>query len=156
MLDAEEHMRRWLDGKFFHYIGKPTAPTSVQIKLELQRIEKQKALAEQRAREKRDRELIEKQIASEPEYKRIIAVVAHVHRITVEELLSRSRNSKIAAARHHLIWELRNRKCQFSLTKIGQIINRDHSTVNHSLEFMAKSGHLLKDKLDAAGRLLTK
>lgn len=156
MCDVEEYMRASLEGQFFPYVGKPVYLTPSQNKEQLERAEKLRIKQEEEARKRQEAELMSQRVMSEPDYRRIIAVVAHVHRVTLDDLMGKSRKYPVALARHHAAWELRNRKSQFSLNKIGQLLNRDHSTVINSLEFMSKSGHALKDKLDAVAQLITK
>lgn len=153
-MTAEEIIARELEGKFFHYIGKPVEMTALQIKQQREAaLQRQKKL-EEIARREREKELREKRISSEPEFKRILAVVAHVHAVTVDDLCARSREAKFAVARHHAIWELKTRK-EFSTIKIGKILNRDHSTIVHSLDAWSKIGHLHADAVEAVRQILT-
>ena len=61
----------------------------------------------------------------------IIAKVAAEHRMTVDDLVGPSRVRTICIPRWRAMRELRERG--LSLSRIGQLLNRDHTTVMHGL-----------------------
>lgn len=62
----------------------------------------------------------------------IIAAVAEVHELSVEQLRSAAREGHIAKARQRAFYVLRNYRA-LPLAKIGELLNRDHSTVLHGV-----------------------
>ena len=63
---------------------------------------------------------------------RILNVVAKNYGVTVDDLTSTRRNANIAAARHMAVYLMRH-NTELSLTEIGKIFSRDHSTTISSL-----------------------
>ncbi len=64
----------------------------------------------------------------------IIADMAHQHRLTYADVVSKSRRRDIVKARTEAIWALKDWKPELSLLQIGRIIGgRDHTTVLHAL-----------------------
>ena len=65
--------------------------------------------------------------------KRILAVVAAAHDLTVDQLQSVQRKRQYCRARHHAAWELRRRRLDLGLSQIAAHLNRtDHTTAHHS------------------------
>lgn len=62
---------------------------------------------------------------------RILRAVSEVSGIDVLELVGRSRRTGVVAARNLAIHAMR--EAGFTLKMIGDVVNRDHSTVIHSL-----------------------
>lgn len=65
---------------------------------------------------------------------RIALPITYRHDVTLEEIISHNRMPHLVRARWELIRELRNRG--WSLTRIGNAINRDHTSVLHALQKM--------------------
>ena len=64
---------------------------------------------------------------------RILAAVAAAHTVTVPDMLTQTRISMMAYARHHAVWEIRRRRLDLSFPKIARAIGRkDHTTAMHS------------------------
>jgi len=63
---------------------------------------------------------------------RILNVVAEHYGVTTEDIKGTKRNANIATARHMCIYLMR-RNTELSLTEIGKIFSRDHSTTISSL-----------------------
>lgn len=63
--------------------------------------------------------------------KQIIARMAILHDVEVDEIVGPSRMRHICEARWAVMREMRNRG--LSLGRIGQLLNRDHTTVMHGL-----------------------
>ncbi len=61
----------------------------------------------------------------------LVTDTAYSHRVSLSEVLSKSRKRPIAAARRAVCVALRARG--LSLPEIGALIGRDHTTVLHSL-----------------------
>lgn len=49
------------------------------------------------------------------------------------EIISNSRNYELVAIRHGAIWEVREAFPALTLTQLGRIFSRDHTTILHSL-----------------------
>lgn len=65
--------------------------------------------------------------------KKVIEVVALKHDVLPEEILGVSRKKEIVKARHEAIFEVHRRFHKLSLPRLGQIFNRDHTTILHAL-----------------------
>lgn len=65
-----------------------------------------------------------------------IDCIAKQHLLTSEDILGKSRKRMIVNARRKCMVMLRNKG--HTTTEIGRILNRDHSTVVHSLQALAK------------------
>lgn len=52
--------------------------------------------------------------------------------VTVDELKTNSRHSRVTTARHIIGWVL-YRVCRYSTTEIGTLTGRDHTTILHSV-----------------------
>lgn len=64
----------------------------------------------------------------------VLAAVAEAHGLTVDDLRGPDRARRISAARHHAAWEIRLRRPDLPLIKIGAQMNRvDHVTIINSL-----------------------
>lgn len=61
----------------------------------------------------------------------IIAKVAAEHRMTVDDLTGPSRVRAVCIPRWRAMREMRERG--LSLTRIGELLNRDHTTIVHGL-----------------------
>lgn len=65
---------------------------------------------------------------------RCVEAVMHHYGIPREKLLSSKREIReVAEARQHLYWLLYNERSDLSLPAIGQLVGRDHSTVQHGI-----------------------
>ena len=72
-----------------------------------------------------------------PTAKRIVSTVAERHSLSVNDLIGPSRLAWIVQARQEAVWELRQvvtetGKPKFSLSHIGSMFGRDHTTVFHA------------------------
>ncbi len=76
-----------------------------------------------------------------PRQRYAVHLVAESFSVTVEDILSRSRHQSIARARQATCYILRQR-FDLSLHEIGALLDRDHSTVVHSLQ---RSEVLMRD-----------
>jgi chromosomal replication initiator protein len=57
----------------------------------------------------------------------------HVQEVSVKDVLSKSRKRHIVAVRQAFIVYLRRHK-DYTLKKIGQILDRDHTTIIHAIK----------------------
>lgn len=156
-MTVEELMRRELDGKFFPYIGKPEQKTLLQIKAEEREATARQAreIARIKAEESAKRKAkLAARVVTELTYIEIIAAVALVHDVSVEEIYGTSRKTKIALARHHAVFEIKSRKPDFTLTKIGNILNRDHTTIVNSMFVFGKDKQKFAAKLATVAQIL--
>ncbi len=80
----------------------------------------------------------------------IVQAVASAHGLTIDDLRGPARTRFISTARHHAAWELRLRRPDLPLSKIGPWLGRrDHATVINSLKkFRAHlaAGHYDKER----------
>ena len=63
---------------------------------------------------------------------RIVRAVCRTHRVTIDEVRGPSRSHRIKAVRHEIMYRLKA-SMGLSLGRIGQIVNRDHTTVLHGI-----------------------
>jgi len=64
-----------------------------------------------------------------------IDAIAELHGYTVEDILGKSKVRPLVEVRRKCV--VRLRKKGYSTTEIGRIMQRDHSTILHSLQKMA-------------------
>ena len=80
---------------------------------------------------------------------RVLEAVAYAHGTTVDALRGRAKDHATCYARHHAAWELRLRRPDLPLGKIGHWLNRrDHVTVLNSLRrfnIALSRGHYAKE-----------
>lgn len=72
-----------------------------------------------------------------PSQRRIIQFVADRHRITFEQITSKSRKRKYAHPRQEAMWELRQ-DGRWSFPQIGRLFHRDHTTAIHACRQVEK------------------
>lgn len=72
-----------------------------------------------------------------PRARAVVHAVLQDHDVTAVDLFSKKRNPTIVGARHDLCARLRAEK--MSLTQIGNIVGRDHTTVLNSLRRVARN-----------------
>lgn len=61
-----------------------------------------------------------------------IAEIAEAHRLTLEDILGKSRHKYLVSVRRKCVVMLREKG--YSTTEIGRIMQRDHSTIVHALQ----------------------
>lgn len=142
---SEELMREALEGQFTTYVGNPC--------YDEKRIRKRDELKQQEVeRRKRAQEVSEAKARAEyeaalalgvqvPELpaQLIMAAVALAHGLPLTLVLGPSRCMAVKEARHHMAWELKQRKPSWSLSKVGVALNkRDHTTVINSIGYVNK------------------
>ena len=82
------------------------------------------------------KEIVDTENAYAPDY--IIARVADYYNITPEEITGKGKTRNVSDARQMAIF-LTRKLTGLTLEKIGSIMNRDHSTVLHSIKIMEKN-----------------
>ena len=82
------------------------------------------------------KEVVDTENAYAPDY--IIARVADYYNITPEEITGKGKTRNVSDARQMAIF-LTRKLTGLTLEKIGTILNRDHSTVLHSIKMMEKN-----------------
>ena len=65
-----------------------------------------------------------------------IDAIAELHGYTLEDILGRSKLKPLVEVRRKCVVWMRGKG--YSTTEIGRIMNRDHSTIVHSLQKMAE------------------
>ena len=143
------------------YVGKPPPE---QMPLSARQMEKiasaeRRALAEKHVAQRAQFEL-EKQrrmqiSASQPSVMAILAAVACAHGIPLTVVLSKNKNDRVARARQHAIWQLKQRKPTLSSVQVGQILKRDSSTVRDGLIVFEANRHRYEDQVQAVAKLLS-
>ena len=86
---------------------------------------------------------------------RIIDAVAKEFDVTAEDLKSKKKTDNIARARHTAIYIIRN-LTELSYKAIGEIFNRDHSTVINSIEKVNINIKTVKNEKATIDRLIKK
>lgn len=85
----------------------------------------------------------------------ILEVVAQYYKVTVDDIISKSKNKKIATIRHIAIY-LCHQLTDYSLKDIGKVIgNRDHSTIIYSRNEITKNINInktLKNEIDSLSK----
>ncbi|WP_395652482.1 helix-turn-helix domain-containing protein [Brevundimonas sp.] len=61
-----------------------------------------------------------------------ITEIAEAHRLTLEDILGKSRHKYLVMVRRKCVVMLREKG--YSTTEIGRIMKRDHSTIVHALQ----------------------
>ena len=67
----------------------------------------------------------------------ILAAVSLATKVSIRDIKSSSRKREVVEARNIYIY-LANNSEKYSNREIGQLVNRDHSTVNHSVNVVKK------------------
>jgi len=62
---------------------------------------------------------------------------------SIKDIISNSRRSELVKARAVIIYYLRTEE-RMSLTRIGYILRRDHSTIDNSIKMIVRDEHLMK------------
>lgn len=163
LMTAEDVVRTQLDAMYpkpVPYVGRPSCGESMPTARQLERAQ----CAERRAKAQARTEYLAKlelqrlkrqEIAdSQPDVMLIIAAVACVHGLTSSVILSRNRNNKVARARQHVIWELKQRKPIMSSIDVGALLNRDCSTVRDGLKVFEGRAHREGERIEAVAKLL--
>jgi chromosomal replication initiator protein len=84
---------------------------------------------------------------------KITAFVCLIHKVTLEDVKSPTRERPVAKARHDAIFLCRQ-LTDFTLCEIGAFFNRDHSTVISSVRLVASDVARSFELLDQAFRRL--
>jgi hypothetical protein len=66
----------------------------------------------------------------------ICQVVADAHGVTVEEIMSHTRQTHIAVARHVAIYLCAREQLNLSLKQLGDFFRRDHTTIHHAVTLL--------------------
>lgn len=66
----------------------------------------------------------------------IISEEAELHGVAVRDILGASRNRRITDARHFAMYRARIERADMSLSQIGKVFRRDHTTVLHAIRRM--------------------
>ena len=66
---------------------------------------------------------------------RIFEIVSEKYGVSIEDIRGKKRNDNIAKARHVCIYMIRN-ITELSLSDIGKLFSRDHSTVISSIKYI--------------------
>lgn len=70
-------------------------------------------------------------------WREILSAVCKAHRVSVKEVVGRSRYAPLVAARHEAMWRMWQ-ETRMSTPMIGKCFGRDHATVLHALRKMRK------------------
>ncbi|MGY2995468.1 helix-turn-helix domain-containing protein [Mesorhizobium sp. URHB0026] len=135
-------------------IVRTVAQMRADKRIESERIRREQARAWVARMEERHRSEMERQAAENavpycppeefpvPERKipafGIITNVAAVHGIPVAAILSGRRDRQAVEARFDAIVAVRNEHPHLSLTQLGRVFKRDHTSILHALQVMAK------------------
>ncbi len=79
----------------------------------------------------------------------LVDAICRARGVTVEELCGRQRTRAVVQARHEAWWHMRHDPARhYSLTEIGRLFARDHTTVRHGIETHARRGALAAKRAD--------
>ncbi len=95
-------------------------------------------------------------ISSEDVEKKIFKMVSEKYDVTVDDIKSSKRNSSIAIARHVTVYLL-HEVANYSFSKIGSVLNRDHTTVlasNANINDKMKKDTLFEEEMDEMMKVL--
>lgn len=160
-MTAEDIIRQALDGKFFHYIGKPVHEGMYGDEHQQKLIVEAKAKAEAEKRLKRQqqlrpqREIMLQPRADGPTTEQVMAAVGLAYDLTIGEICCKSRRQLVTRARHHMAWELRYRR-NYSTLRIGELLGRDHTTIVNSLQFVRRNMKMFADKMARVTEMIGK
>lgn len=136
---AEDALREHLEGKFFNVDGDNIADPDTRSDAEKRRdeqiareLKEEKERQEQIEREAEQTLKVQKATFSYTTMKAIMAAVSFAYCVPIGDIMSPSRNRRIAVARMHAIW-LSKQLTDRSLPYIGKYFGRDHSTVIHAI-----------------------
>lgn len=153
LMTAEDVMRTYLDQmhpRKVPYVGSPLddgLTDSARNERRRRRTEYLAQLAVENARKAQTD-------ANNPDVPTILAAVAAAHGIVVASLLSRRRDTRASRARHHAIWELKQRKPTIHSPQVGEILGRDSSTVRDGLARFEKDRHTYEGAIQVVACLL--
>jgi chromosomal replication initiation ATPase DnaA len=86
--------------------------------------------------------------------KRCFHSVCSWYALTAEELKSRSREQRIVIPRHHFCWAVYRNRIDVSYPMIGRYLNRDHTTVVHSVNTFERMKDALQKEVDGVDELI--
>lgn len=165
LMTAEDVVRTRLDAMYpkpVPYIGRPER--NEDIPQSYRAMQRELCAARSEAARKRTEYLAQWEFerrrkaqiaASNPDVMVILAAVASAHNILLSVLLSKTRTFKVTRARHHAVWELKQRKPNMSSPKIATLLHRDHSTILSSLQAFEAHRQSYEDRVQAVARMLT-
>lgn len=73
--------------------------------------------------------------------KRCLSVVCSHYGVTQEEIKSKSRMQRLAVPRHHFCWVVYRNRIDISYPMIGRFLNKDHTTIVHSVSKFEEIKH---------------
>lgn len=166
LMTAEDVIRTRLDELYpqpVPYIGKSmesdwqlqnrhdTAKRELKARIKSQRVLERKQRDFERLGY--EREIMRRPRLDGPTAQQVISAVALVYNIPSETIKSKSRKFVETMARHHVAWELRYRK-NWSLPRIGSLLDRDHTTITNSLQVVRKDRHRFEEQIKAVASML--
>lgn len=86
--------------------------------------------------------------------KRCFYAVCSWYGLTAEELKSRSREQHIAVPRHHFCWVVYRNRIDVSYPMIGRYLNRDHTTIVHSVAVFEDMKDAMQKHIDGVDVLI--
>lgn len=155
-MDREALMAKALEGKFFwtpYSDAEEDRTTAARAIRDAQRkLRASKAKPDEVIRKERAKKVLLKKksegVRRIPERFRVVRdEIAKLYDIPPEVLLVDSRVYLISEARHHFLWSLVRYFPKTSISGIGKIIGRHHSTVLHSCKVFEKTKSNHEDKI---------
>lgn len=164
LMTAEDVVRTRLDAMYpkpVRYVGQPECNEgTTYCQRDLRRAlnadiaEKARKRTEQIANLQFERRRKAQIAAANPDVMTILTAVSATHGIVLSLLLSKNRTNHVVRARHHAVWELKQRKPNMTSPKIASVLHRDHSTILSSLQVFEKDRHLYADQVHIVAQML--
>ena len=148
MSDLEAALAAHLNGKFF---WEPTnnrdRVDESQYALEIQKAQRafSKGAKHITSRTKEIEKLPDKKLerivlnGEKKKIEKVLNAISYAYGLSPEELLSKSTSPRYSKAKRHLYWDIYKNVPGMSFERIGNLLDKDHSTIMHGVkEFQAK------------------
>ena len=85
---------------------------------------------------------------------RCLRAVCLAYGVTPEEIRSKCRERHIAVPRHHFCWVVYRNRIDMSYPMIARFLNRDHTTIVHSVEVFEEVKHMMSQEIFAVEKFI--
>lgn len=86
--------------------------------------------------------------------KRCFHSVCSWYGLTAEELKSRTHEHRIVIPRHHFCWVVYRNRIDVSYPMLGRYLDRDHTTIVHSVSVFEQMKGALQKEIDGVDELI--
>jgi chromosomal replication initiation ATPase DnaA len=87
-------------------------------------------------------------------FRQVLAAACDVYRVAPQVVKSASKDSRAVAARRHIVHILTSRRADLSISLIGRLLCRDHTTILHARNSWMRASMKLAAEISAMDRLL--